>query len=66
MSTGECYWYIGESLRPWESAVTGALARALLKEGLPLRCFSGGGGENLGIPDLLSWNSLTFLERTGL
>lgn len=66
MSTGECYWYIGESLRPWESAVVGALARALLKEGLPLRCFSGGGGENLGIPDLLSWNSLTFLERTVL
>ena len=66
MSTGECCWYIGESLRPWESAVAGALARVLLKEGLPLRCFSGGGGENLGIPDLLSWNSLTLLERTVL
>ena len=66
MSTGECFWYIGESLRPWESAVAGALARALLKEGLPLRCFSGGGGENLGIPDLLSWNSLTLVERTVL
>ncbi len=66
MSTGECYWYIGASLRPWESAVAGALARALLKEGVPLRCFSGGGGENLGIPELLSWNSLTLLERSVL
>ena len=66
MSTGECYWYIGASLRPWESAVAGALARALLKEGFPLRCFTGGGGENLGIPDLLSWNSLTLLERSVL
>ena len=66
MSTGECYWYIGASLRPWESAVAGALARGLLKEGFPLRCFSGEGGENLGIPDLLSWNSLTLLERSVL
>ena len=66
MTTGACYWYIGASLHPWESAVAGALARALLKEGLPLRCFSGGGGENLGIPDLLSWSSLTFLERSVL
>ncbi len=63
MKQMDCYWYISESLRPWEAAVVGTLARALLREGAGVRAFSGGGTESLGIPGILSWHSLNATER---
>ncbi len=59
----DCYWYISDSLRPWEAAVVGTLARALIREGVKLHSFCGGGTESLGIPGLLSWHSLNTTER---
>ena len=59
----DCYWYISDSLRPWEAAVVGTLARALIREGVKLHSFCGGGTESLSIPGLLSWHSLNATER---
>ena len=60
----DCYWYISDSLRPWEAAVVGTLARALIREGVNLHSFCGGGTESLAIPGLLSWHSLNTAERS--
>ncbi|MFA7621871.1 MAG: hypothetical protein WCY56_08535 [Aminobacteriaceae bacterium] len=61
--TMDCYWYISESLRPWEAAVAGALARGLIKAGVKIHPFSGCGTESLAVPGLLSWRSLNAVER---
>ena len=52
----DCYWYISDSLRPWEAAVVGTLARALIREGVKLHSFCGGGTESLSIPGLHTWH----------
>lgn len=59
----DCFWYVGESLRPWEMTVVGTLSRALIKSGTSIRSFSEGGTENLSIPGLISWHSLNAIER---
>ena len=63
MKQAECYWFISDSLRQWETAVVGALAGALLREGYSIRPFAAGGTEVLGIPGLFSWHSLNAMER---
>lgn len=63
MKQTDCYWYLSESLRPWEAAVAGAVARAAIRDGAVIRSYSGGGTESLGIPGLLSWRSLNAMER---
>ncbi len=51
-------------MRPWEIAVAGTLARALIRDGEHLQVFTGGGTESLGIAGTLSWHSLTAVERS--
>jgi|LSQX01.3.fsa_nt_gb hypothetical protein len=63
MAKIECYWFIGESLLPWEASVAGTLARALIRGGMDLHAYSGSGTEILNIPGLLSWRSMHTFER---
>lgn len=59
----ECRWYLGDSLLPWEASVAGAVARALIQNGVALYAFSSAGTEMFNIPGLLSWRSMNALER---
>ncbi len=63
MAKTECYWYISESLHPWEAAVAGALARALIRGGSEISVFAAAGTDELNVPGILSWHSMTALER---
>lgn len=63
MPETECFWYMGESLLPWEAAAAGALARALMRGGTAVKAFAAAGTDALNIPGILSWRSMTALER---
>lgn len=63
MPKTECFWYIGESLLPWEAASAGALARALIRGGTAVKAFAASGVDGLNIPGILSWRSMTSAER---
>ncbi len=63
MPKNECFWYIGESILPWEAAAAGALGRALIQGGATINAFAASGTDALDIPGILSWRSMTTLER---
>ncbi|MDR2178705.1 MAG: hypothetical protein LBP21_00225 [Synergistaceae bacterium] len=63
----DCVWYVSSFRRPWEAAVIGNLAAALKTKKSELKTpqiYVEGGPANFRVEGILSWDSLTFFERT--
>lgn len=61
-----CVWYVSSSVRPWEKFMIGSMASALKGTGVNVVLCSDGGTSGLDAAgEVISWSSLTLLERTG-
>ena len=63
MKSPDCVWYVSGFRQPWEADVISNLVETLKSRGMPLHVYSKGGTARIRAGDVMSWNSLTFLER---
>lgn len=61
-----CIWYISKIAHPWERAIIGNMAAAMKSRGAKLFVYSDGGTTDFCVDGVLSWKSLTGLERMRL